>query len=196
MLRWLRERFDARGAAGALVLLTAGCASAGAPPLDLAEAAKGMGAYHLGAGDRLRVIVYDEPGLSGEFTVSSAGELAFPLVGSIAADGLTADQLAGALASRIADGYMNDPKVSAEVVAYRPFYILGEVQRPGQYPYVAGMTVEQAVAAAGGFSYRAQSRRVNLRRGAGEAERSVDIGAGQAVAVMPGDTIRVLERYF
>lgn len=193
-------RFHRAALSGALALLTAGltagCATSGAPPLGVAEAGMGLQAYRLGAGDRLRVTVYNEPNLSGEYTVSSSGELAFPLIGMVAADGRTVGDVTQALTARIADGYMTDPKVSVEVLNYRPYYILGEVQKPGQYPYVAGMTIEQAVAAAGGFGYRANARRVNLRRTPDPQEKTVELDSGQVVAVMPGDTIRVLERYF
>ncbi|MEE4451337.1 polysaccharide biosynthesis/export family protein [Novosphingobium resinovorum] len=180
----------------AMALTIQGCATSGAPPLGAAEAGMGLGAYRLGPGDRLRVTVYNEPSLSGEYAVSSAGAIAFPLVGNIDAQARTVEDVAQALTTRIADGYMTDPRVSVEVLNYRPYYILGEVQRPGQYPYVAGMTIEQAVAAAGGFSYRANARRVNLRRTPDPAEKSVEIAGRQVVVVMPGDTIRVLERYF
>lgn len=182
--------------ASLLAVLVQGCATSGALPLSAAEAGMGMDAYRLGAGDKVRVTVYNEPNLSGEYALSSAGRIAFPLVGTIDADGQTVEDLSRMLTDRIADGYMTDPKVSVEVLTYRPYYILGEVQRPGQYPYVAGMSVEQAVAAAGGFSYRANARRVNLRRGPQPSEKSVELNAGLVVMVMPGDTIRILERYF
>lgn len=183
-------------AAGAAVLMLQGCAAPSAPPLGAAEARMGLAAYRLGAGDRLRVTVYNEPGLSGEYAVSTGGAVAMPLIGIVKADGSTVEDLTRTLTTRIADGYMTDPKVSVEVLNYRPYYILGEVQKPGQYPYVAGMTVEQAVAAAGGFSYRANAKRINLRRTPDPVEKSVRMNAGQVVAVMPGDTIRVLEKYF
>lgn len=191
-----RRRMIGAVAVSALALLVQGCATSGAAPLSAAEARMGLEAYRLGAGDRLRVTVYNEPNLSGEYAVSSAGKLAFPLIGMVDAAGQTVEDLSRMLTMRIADGYMTDPKVSVEVLSYRPYYILGEVQRPGQYPYVAGMSIEQAVAAAGGFSYRANSRRVNLRRTPDPAEKSVEMNAGQVVVVMPGDTIRILERYF
>jgi polysaccharide export outer membrane protein len=191
----VRTTFKALALAGVLALLQA-CAAVPAPPLSAAEAGQGLHAYRLGAGDRVRVTVYNEPGLSGDYAVSSAGEIAFPLIGMVAADGRTVADVTEALTVRIADGYMTDPKVSVEVLNYRPFYILGEVQKPGEYPYVAGLTIEQAVAVAGGFNYRANPRRVHLRRTPDPAEKSVDLQARQAVAVMPGDTIRVLERYF
>ncbi|MFT4055669.1 MAG: polysaccharide biosynthesis/export family protein [Novosphingobium sp.] len=179
-----------------LALLVQGCVTSGALPLSAVEARKGLNAYRLGAGDKLRVTVYNEPNLSGEYAVSSAGKIAFPLIGFVDAEGETVEDLSRALTVRIADGYMTNPKVSVEVLNYRPYYILGEVQKPGQYPYVAGISIEQAVAAAGGFSYRANARRVNLRRTPDPVEKSVELNAGQVVVVMPGDTIRVLERYF
>lgn len=182
--------------AGVLTMASQGCATSSAPPLGAAEAQQGLRAYRLGAGDRLRVTVYNEPNLSGEYAVSSAGEIAFPLIGMVGADGRTVNEVTQTLTARIGEGYMTDPRVSVEVLNYRPYYILGEVQKPGEYPYVAGMTIEQAVAAAGGFSYRANAARVNLRRTPDPAEKSVQLYSQQAVAVMPGDTIRVLERYF
>lgn len=182
--------------ASMLAVLVQGCATSGAVPLSAAEARMGLEAYRLGAGDKVRVTVYNEPNLSGEYALSSAGRIAFPLVGTVDANGRTVEDLSRILTDRIADGYMTDPKVSVEVLNYRPYYILGEVQRPGQYPYVAGMSIEQAVAAAGGFSYRANARRVNLRRTPEPAEKSVELNARQVVVIMPGDTIRVLERYF
>lgn len=193
---WLRGRRACLAAVGALTLLGQACTTASAPPLGALEAQEGLQAYRLGAGDRLRVTVYNEPNLSGEYAVSSAGEIAFPLIGMVPADGRTVNELIGALTGRIAEGYMTDPRVSVEVLNYRPYYILGEVQKPGEYPYVAGLTIEQAVAVAGGFNYRANAKRVNLRRTPEPAEKSVDLYSSQAVAVMPGDTIRVLERYF
>lgn len=183
-------------AAGVLVLLAQGCTTTSAPPLAASEAQQGLGAYRLGAGDKLRVTVYNEPNLSGEYAVSSVGEIAFPLIGMISAGGRTVSELTQTLTGRIGEGYMTDPRVSVEVLNYRPYYILGEVQKPGEYPYVAGMTIEQAVAVAGGFNYRANAKRINLRRTPDPMEKSVELYSNQAVAVMPGDTIRVLERYF
>lgn len=183
-------------AVGALAFLCQACATPAGPALTGAEARMGLGAYRLGAGDKLRVTVYNEPSLSGEYAVSSAGEIAFPLIGMVAANGHTVSEVTQALTSRIGDGYMTDPRVSVEVLNYRPYYILGEVQKPGEYPYVAGMTIEQAVAVAGGFSYRANARSVGLRRTSDPAEKSVELRANAVVTVMPGDTIRVKERYF
>jgi polysaccharide export outer membrane protein len=196
MSRTLYGRVIGALAAGALVTLCQACAAPGGLTLSRDEARMGLGAYRLGAGDKLRVTVYNEPSLSGEYAVSSAGEIAFPLIGMVPADGRTVSEVTQALTGRIGDGYMTDPRVSIEVLNYRPYYILGEVQKPGEYPYVAGMTIEQAVAVAGGFSYRANAKRVGLRRTSDPAEKSVELRANAVVTVMPGDTIRVKERYF
>ena len=154
--------------------------------------------YHLGAGDQIRVITYDEPQLSNTFTVGADGSVAIPLVGNVQASGLTTDQLASAIAASLTSSKMiSQPSVSVEVAAYRPISVLGEVNHPGQYPYEPGMTTLDAVALAGGFTYRA------VTSYAGDM-RSNGYGAGQAVQgrvdpsanLEPGDVITVYERYF
>lgn len=172
-----------------------GCAGSSAPPISAADVARGLDSYRLGAGDKLRVTVYNEPALTGEYNVTPGGAVAFPLIGTIDAAGHTIDEVAHDLTARLAAGYVNDPRVSVEVLNYRPFYILGEVNKPGEYPYVAGLTVEQAVALAGGFTYRANEKTAFLRRQASQTEGSVAL-RGSQVGVLPGDTIRVGERYF
>jgi polysaccharide biosynthesis/export protein len=165
------------------------------PQISSAEVAAGLESYRLGAGDRVRVTVFNEPSLTGEYNIAPGGALAFPLIGVVAAGGRTIDAVQQDLAGRLGEGYVNDPRVSVEVLTYRPFYILGEVNRPGEYPYASGMTVEQAIARAGGFTYRANEKTVFLRRQTGPGESAVPLRATQ-VGVMPGDTIRVGERYF
>ncbi len=177
-------------AAVGLCLSLTGCAST---PPPLAEAAT-RNAYALGPGDKLRVTVYNETALTGEYTITPGGNIAFPLVGDVPVKDGTIETLQAAIAAKLAAGYVNDPKVSAEILTFRPFYILGEVNRPGEYPYASGLTLGQAVAVAGGYTYRANKKTVFLRR-ARSAERSVDLRA-VPVDVMPGDTIRVGERYF
>jgi polysaccharide export outer membrane protein len=185
--------------AGMMVLAGAfalgGCASAGAPPISTADVAAGLESYHLGAGDRVRVTVFNEPTLTGEYNITPGGALAFPLIGVVAAGGRTIDAVQQELTAKLAEGYVNDPRVSVEVLNYRPFYILGEVNRPGEYSYASGMTVEQAIARAGGFTYRANEKTVFLRRQTGKAESAVSLRSAQ-VAILPGDTIRIGERYF
>lgn len=148
--------------------------------------------YELGVGDRLRVIVYGEEDLSGEFEVGSQGTINLPLIGDIQALGLTITAVEEGVESRLSDGYLISPNVSIEVLNYRPFYILGEVNKPGSYPYVNGMTVLTAVALAGGFTYRADEDDIMLSRSANGAETSV----APDTPLLPGDILRVEERFF
>jgi len=163
----------------------------GQPP-----AAEADGPYRLGSGDKLRIIVFGEQTLTGEYTITGAGELSFPLVGNIPAAGQTVQELQEAIRSRLAAGYLKDPRVSAEILDYRPYFILGEVNRPGQYPYSIGLTVEQAVAAAGGFTYRAKRNRIFIKRAMETSERLVNLKRTPSFPIRPGDTIRVAERFF
>ena len=149
--------------------------------------------YRLGSGDKLRVIVFGEPGLSGEFDVSGTGRVSLPLIGQVGAAGLTLSEFEAAVVAKLQDGYLNNPRVSAEVLNYRPFYIFGEVGNPGQYPYTSGMTILNAVAVAGGYTYRANQERVFITRGEGA---EVAYPASQAVKVLPGDVVRIPERFF
>lgn len=152
-------------------------------------------AYILGTGDKIRISVFGEPKMDGEYVVSSTGVISFPLIGNIQARGHTVEAMQEDIRSKLAAGYLKDPRVSAEVLTYRPFYILGEINKPGEYPFVNGITVQQAVAMAGGFSYRANTRRVFIKRALDTSERPVEI-KGVAVTLAPGDTIRVGERFF
>lgn len=172
----------------------AGCASSGAnlPPLESAEVGSGSsgGGYRLGPGDKLKIIVFGAEDLSGDFTVNDAGIVGAPLVGDVKAAGLSTQEFSGALQRKLADGYMRDPKVSVQVATYRPFYIFGEVTKPGEYPYANGMTVLNAVAMGGGFSYRAQEKYVIVSRNHKEYR------AGPTSKLLPDDIVRVPERLF
>lgn len=150
----------------------------------------------LGAGDKLRVTVFGEETLTGQYTVTGAGDLSFPLIGNLPAAGRSVEQVQETIRERLAAGYLKDPRVSAEILEYRPYFILGEVNRPGQYPYSIGLTVEQAVAAAGGFTYRANPKRVFIKRALDTSERLANLRRTPSLAVRPGDTIRVAERFF
>ena len=180
---------------GVLSLAFASCAQTpAASPVPPAPTASVAEEYVLGPSDKVRIIVFGEPNLTGEFVVSGAGTLSYPLVGDIAAAGLAVSAFQESLRTRLADGYLRDPRVTVEVLTYRPFYILGEVSKPGEYPYSNGLTIINAVATAGGFTYRA-NQKVVLVRGQGEAdEREVTITP--TAPVRPGDTIRVKERFF
>ncbi len=151
-------------------------------------------AYRLDAGDKLRVVVYGQEGLTNTYAVGAGGSITMPLIGAVSARGMTTPELAGAIASRLRNGYIRDPSVAVEIDSYRPFFILGEVAAPGQYPYVPNMTVESAVAIAGGFSPRARRDSVTLTHAdrAGSARYTVPLGT----PVGPGDTLFVGERWF
>jgi len=152
-------------------------------------------AYTLGPGDKVRITVFGEEGLTNTYVVNADGSVAFPLIGSIPARGGSVDQLSEAIRSKLADGYVKDPRVSAEVINYRPYYLLGEVTKPGEFPYEAGLSVEQAVAAAGGYTYRANQHYAFIRRADDPVELKVSL-RGMPVYVKPGDTIRIGERFF
>lgn len=150
--------------------------------------------YRLGAGDKLRVIVFGEEDLSGEFVVDGGGYIRLPLVGQVQAANRTVYEFERDVETKLKDGYLKSPRVSAEVMNYRPFYIIGEVGKPGEYPYVNGMSVLNAVALAGGYTYRANERSVYLRRYGESREQSVP--ADETTKVYPGDIVRVVERFF
>lgn len=158
------------------------------------EAVRADRDYRLGAGDQLRVTVFGEPELSGDFEVSGAGEVSMPLIGTIPVEGKSVREFQDDLERRLANGYLNNPRVSAEVTNYRPYYILGEVNQPGEYPYSNGLTVMNAVATAQGFTYRANKRVVFIRAAGSESERKVELTS--STPVRPGDTIRIGERIF
>jgi len=149
--------------------------------------------YRLGPSDQIRITVFNEPGLTGPYVVGAQGNIAYPLVGDVRAAGLTVPQFTDALREALSQ-YVRTPSVSVEVTNYRPFFILGEVQRPGSYPYVVDLTVMNAVATAGGFTYRANRGRVFVRHANESVERSYDLTV--TTPVMPGDTIRIGERIF
>jgi polysaccharide export outer membrane protein len=165
-------------------------------PLTSADRAAGIAGYRVGAGDKLRITVFNEPTLTGEYNVTPTGAVAFPLIGVVQAGTHTTEEVTREITGRLAGAYVNDPRVSVEVLNYRPFYILGEVNKPGEYPYASGMTVDQAIAKAGGFTYRANEKTAFLRRQTSTGEHPVSLRGINQVAILPGDTIRVGERYF
>jgi polysaccharide export outer membrane protein len=153
------------------------------------------GTYRLSPGDKLKVVVFNEQDLTGEFQVNERGNVAFPLVGEVQAANSTPDEFQSRLTARLRGKYVKNPRVSIEITNYRPFNVLGEVRNAGQYPYRPGLTVQDAVALAGGFTYRANSRTVYVRRADASGEVSVTTD-GEKVPILPGDNIRVPERYF
>jgi polysaccharide biosynthesis/export protein len=151
-------------------------------------------AYRLDAGDKLRVVVYGQDGLTNTYAIDAGGSITLPLIGAVPARGRTTAELASAITAKLRNGYIREPSVAVEIESYRPFFILGEVAAPGQYPYVPNMTVESAVAIAGGFSPRARRDTVTLTHtdGGGTGRYVVPLGT----AVSPGDTVMIGERWF
>jgi len=161
------------------------------PPLPAASPA----AYSLGPGDQVRIITYGEETLTGEFRVNDSGNVALPLVGAVHAAGLTSGELEASVGAALQRANLvRAPSVAVEVIAYRPIYVLGEVNKPGQYPYQPGMTVVTAVAVGGGFTYRAVEDYAAIVRTIGD--KAIEAKAGRQSYVQPGDVITVFERRF
>src|ERR1700732_2616340 len=151
-------------------------------------------AYRLDAGDRLRVVVYGQEGLTNTYAIDAGGAITMPLIGAVTARGRTTSGLAAEIAAKLRSGYIREPSVAVEIEAYRPFFILGEVAAPGQYPYVPNMSVETAVAIAGGFSPRARRDSVTLTHTDASGPMRMVVPLGTALS--PGDTVLVGERWF
>jgi len=178
--------------AAMIVALCAGCAPGrDLPPLASYQAS----AYRLGGGDQVRIITYGEDQLTGEFRVDDQGRIAMPLLGGVQAGGLTPQQLEQAIAGDLRRrNLMREPSVSVEVLAYRPIFVLGEVAKPGQYPFQPGMTVLTSAAVAGGFTYRAvQDYAAVIRTANGKAVEGV---AAPDAFLAPGDVVKIFERRF
>lgn len=150
--------------------------------------------YALGVGDRIRITVYREDTLSGDYQVNPSGNVALPLVGQVKALGETTASLGAAIRMKLADGYLVDPRLSVEIATYRPVFVLGEVRTPGQYPYQPGLTVLNAIASAGGFTPRAEKRVIYIRQPGANDEKAYRLRPG--LMTRPGDTIRLGERLF
>jgi polysaccharide export outer membrane protein len=176
-------------------IAVAGCAPHGSdlPALD-AQSSVINEAYTLGPGDKLQITVFGVDDMSGQFTVSEAGMVGVPVIGEVRATGETVAGLQHEIVDALSGKYVKNPRVGIEVLNYRPFYILGEVNRPGSYPYVANMTVSQAVATAGGYTHRAEEDFAVVNR-IHDGQR-VERRAAPSTSVLPDDTIRVPERYF
>lgn len=150
--------------------------------------------YRLGSGDKLKVTVYGEDDLSGEFQVDGTGQIQLPLVGQIHAAGLTVREFTADVQKLLGANYLKDPKVSIQIENYRPFYIIGEVNKPGEFPFENNLNVLGAVALAGGFTYRAEDDRVFIRRTGAAKEQAYP--ASSSTPIYPGDIVRVAERIF
>jgi polysaccharide biosynthesis/export protein len=179
-------------AIGLLSLTLGGCTTA-KPPSPAFHAVLNQ-PYRLDAGDRVRVTVFEQESLTNTYAVDKAGYLALPLVGSVAARGRTTSDVQNAITTALANGFLRNPDVSVQVDQYRPFFVMGEVTTGGQYSYVPGMTAQNAVAIAGGFSPRADHRTVDITR-----QVNGQVVTGRVLVsdpVLPGDTVTVRERLF
>jgi len=184
-------------AVAACILLSA-CGGGGAPPAMPADLEKirvaAAAPPQLQAGEKIRVTVFGENSLSGEYQIDPSGFVSLPLAGTVKAAGLTQNDLARELEANLRSGYLKDPKVTISIIEFRPFYILGEVEKPGSYPYLSGLNVMSAIATAGGTTYRASQSTVLIQH-AGEGEmRAYD--ASKSIPILPGDIIQVPRRYF
>ena len=149
--------------------------------------------YVLGVGDKVRITTFGEDDLSGEFEISSTGTISMPLIGEIHAAGRTVSQLQSTITTSLSNGYMKNPHVGVEILNYRPFFIVGEVMKPGSYNYVNGMSVINAIALAGGYTYRADKDDIKIKHGGPDAKEEP---ASEGTTVLPGDVVNVPERFF
>jgi len=183
---------------GAVALLAVGCLETvdegPAPDRDVAAVDDPFAEYRLGPGDRLQINVFGQDDLSGEYAVDASGNLAFPILGAVTAGNKSVDEVREEIVASLADGFVINPLVSIEVLNYRPFYVLGEVRRPGSYPFVAGIDVRQAVAIAGGYNRRARKSPVIISRRFDEEVQRIAVDPD--TLVLPGDTLDVERRLF
>lgn len=183
----------ARRAISRRFLIAAAAAAVFAPSAVHGQEEAANTDYRMGSGDQLRITVFDEETLTGQYVVNSQGRVAFPLVGDVEASGKTLTEFTETLSLAL-ERYLVLPRVSVEITNYRPFFILGEVRNPGTYPYASNLTVMNAVATAGGFTYRANTRRVWIKHVDETDERAYRLD--NVIAVRPGDTVRIAERIF
>lgn len=192
MMAW-NEMIRALGRLAALALLAVATACSSPPPQAAPTPAQ-LGAYRLGSGDALRMIIYGEDKLSGEFRVSDSGMIALPLIGDLKAAGQTVDELTQMVTAAYSANVLRNPRIAIEIMSYRPFFILGSVGKPGQYQFIPGMTVRQAIATANGYTPIAKQKVVMITHWGEAEEKSYRLDA--ATLVRPGDTIRIPERVF
>jgi polysaccharide export outer membrane protein len=198
---FMRRLLDSpvRTFAAALMAAALLSACAGAPSMSGAQFATRQGKdplqriYKLGVGDKLKLTVFGEENLSGQFEVNALGNISVPLIGEVPAQGQSIGEFRNQVARRLADGYLKNPKVNVDILNYRPIYVHGEVKNGGEFPYRNGLSLRDAVAMAGGFTYRADQSYLYIGRD-GEADAAIKMPAD--VPVLPGDNIRIPERFF
>lgn len=179
----------------ALVILSA-CGSIERVADDSTAALPLSSGYRLAPGDKLKVNVFNEPDLSGEYQISDDGRIAFPLIGELRVAGSSAEEFRQHLIEALRNGFVRNPRVTVEIANYRPINVIGEVRNAGQYTYRPGISIKDAIAMAGGYTYRANTGTVYVTRSAGGEQISIDLKSKDDATVMPGDNIRVPERYF
>src|ERR1700704_2344210 len=179
------------------MFVLAACDSDSTPIVPMAAAGGGSpgDSNKLGPNDRLRITVFGQPTLTGEYTLDGNGVLAFPLIGNVPANGVTTSQLQQSIAAKLEPDSLVNPNVSAEVLTRRPFFVIGEVQKPGNYSYVTSLTAINAVAIAGGFTRRAKKNDFYIRRTSADGQ-TVRVEAHSGTVLQPGDTLEVRERLF
>jgi polysaccharide export outer membrane protein len=180
-----------------LCLFVAGCGGSNARPVTEAERqalmAEAAGPPKLQAGEKIHVTVYNEPSLSGDYQIDPSGFVSLPLAGTIKASGLTQHELETELEQKFSTGYLKNPKITVGVAEFRPFYIVGEVEKPGAYPYTGGLNVLAAIAIAGGTTYRADQSRIEIQHPGEKEMHEYDMSA--PIPILPGDIIKVPRRY-
>ncbi|WP_225009177.1 MULTISPECIES: polysaccharide biosynthesis/export family protein [Novosphingobium] len=184
----------ALGAVAGAVMLVFATGAAVASKLPERSISLEEAVYRLGVGDVLKITVFGEEKLTGTYPVSGDGQISFPLLGRIEAKGKTQRELEVLIKTQLADGFVNNPSVVVEVANFRPYYILGEVNKPGEFAFADGLTAFSAVARAGGFTYRADQKRIFIRHHDSSQEEAFRLDGG--TPVLPGDTIRIPERRF
>jgi protein involved in polysaccharide export with SLBB domain len=190
-------RFSVASAVVMLCLLVSGCSGNNARPVTEAERQAlekaAAGSPLLQAGEKIRVTVYGEPSLSGDYQIDPSGFVSLPLAGTIKAASRSQQQLEQDLATKFRSGYLKDPKITVSIAEFRPFYIVGEVEKPGAYPYTGGLTVLSAIAIAGGTTYRANLSNVLIQHSGDSSMREYDTSA--PIPILPGDIIQIPRRY-
>ena len=182
------------GIAGIALALLVGACAGGVDPTTINPPTAEPTELPLAPGDKLRVIVYGEDKLSGDYQIDNGGAISLPLAGTIQGAGLTKSELEQEITNKLKSQYLRNPRVTVDVASFRPFYILGEVQKPGEYPFRSGLNVLSAIAIAGGGTYRASNTKVSIQRAG--AKEAVEYPQSPTILVMPGDVVRVPERYF
>lgn len=185
-------RFAVSASLALAVAIIAACSTG--PAMANPQAAPVIDSYRLGVGDEIKVTVFGEADLSGPKVVDGQGAVTLDLIGPVEVKGLTLSEASRLIEAKLKDGWLRDPKVTAEMTKGRPYYILGEVNRAGEYPFTSGLTIMNAIAAAGDFTYRADKKKIMVTSADTGVEREVKLSP--TTPVQPGDRIRILERYF